>query len=110
MVSISDFEAAPNCSIEGECGPSMEMPSKFINHSTHGYGESSLLDLDFDNPNLDISAPDEGEWNSLTVLPSGLENGNPWEKTEEGCLRSSVVSPENSPTDALLPDLSQVRT
>jgi hypothetical protein len=88
----------------------MEMPSKFINHSIHGYGESSLLDLDFDNPNLDISAPDEGERNSLTVLPSGLENGNPWEKTEEGCLRPSVVSPETSPTDAMLPDLSQVRT
>ncbi|KAJ6972657.1 hypothetical protein NC653_033071 [Populus alba x Populus x berolinensis] len=28
MVSTSDFKAAPNCSIEGECGPSMEMPSK----------------------------------------------------------------------------------
>ncbi|XP_011039650.1 PREDICTED: NAC domain-containing protein 45-like isoform X2 [Populus euphratica] len=106
MVSISDFEAAPNCSIEGECGPTREMPSKFMNHSTHGYGDSSLLDLDSENPNLDISAPDEGERNSLTVLPSGLENGNPWEKTEEGCLLSSVVSPENSPPDAWLPDFS----
>ena len=70
MFSISDFEAAPNCSIDGDCGPSMEL------HRTHGYGESSLLDLDFDNPNLDILAPDEVERNSLTVLPLGLENGN----------------------------------
>ncbi|KAF9669152.1 hypothetical protein SADUNF_Sadunf14G0078300 [Salix dunnii] len=105
VVSISDPKAAPNCGIEGECESSMEMPSKFINHSTCGYGERiGILDLDFDNPNLDkeayISAPDEGERNSHTVMPSCLENGNPWEKTEEGCLRSSVVSPENIPTDA----------
>ncbi|KAG6748294.1 hypothetical protein POTOM_048211 [Populus tomentosa] len=45
MVSTSDFEAAPNCSIEGECGPSMEMPSKFINHSTHGFLSFHRLEL-----------------------------------------------------------------
>ncbi|KAG5231553.1 hypothetical protein OIU77_010553 [Salix suchowensis] len=113
MVSISDPEAAPNCIIEGERGSSMEMPSKFINHSTCGYGErSGILDLDFDDPNPDkeayIPAHDEGERNSPTAMPWCLENGNPWETTEEGCLRSSVVSPGNSPTDAWLPELSEL--
>ncbi|KAJ6675121.1 putative proteinC DOMAIN-CONTAINING PROTEIN 82-RELATED [Salix viminalis] len=95
MVSISDPEAAPNCIIEGERGSSMEMPSKFINHSTR-------------DKEAYIPAPDEGERNSPTAMHWCLENSNPWETTEEGCLRSSVVSTENSPTDAWLPELLEL--
>ena len=80
--------------LEGETGPSMEMPFQFPN---------CLLDFDFENQNIDketdISAPDEGERSSPTVMPLDLENRNPWGKIDMSTLE-----------DDSLPDFPQVRT
>ncbi|KAL9397129.1 hypothetical protein Peur_011382 [Populus x canadensis] len=99
--TASDFEDPLSpLQPEGETGPAMEMPFQFTN---------CLLASDFENQNIDketdISAPDEGERSSPTVMPLDfLENENPWGKTdmstlEEGGLCCLMASTENSPAD-----------
>ncbi|XP_024449899.1 uncharacterized protein LOC7494041 isoform X3 [Populus trichocarpa] len=102
---------------EGECGTSVVMPFKFINQSTYDESElSSLLASDFGNQNLDkeinLSAFDEGEWSSLTAIPSDFGNQNPSKKadisTHEEGYSSYLTAPfsENNLADVSLPDVS----
>jgi hypothetical protein len=101
---------------EGECGTSVVMPFKFINQSTYDESElSSLLASDFGNQNLDkeinLSAFDEGEWSSLTAIPSDFGNQNPSKKadisTHEEGYSSYLTAPfsENNLADVSLPDV-----
>ncbi|KAJ6955288.1 hypothetical protein NC652_006660 [Populus alba x Populus x berolinensis] len=101
----------------GECGPSVVMPFKFINQSTYDESElSSLLAPDFGNQNLDkeinLPAFDEGEWSSLTAIPSDFGNENPSKKadisTHEEGYSSYLTGPfsENNLADVSLPDVS----
>jgi hypothetical protein len=101
---------------EGECGTSVVMPFKFINQSTYDESElSSLLASDFGNQNLDkeinLSAFDEGEWSSLTAIPSDFGNQNPSKKadisTHEEGDSSYLTAPfsENNLADVSLPDV-----
>ncbi|XP_034905764.1 uncharacterized protein [Populus alba] len=101
----------------GECGPSVVMPFKFINQSTYDESElSSLLAPDFGNQNLDkeinLPAFDEGEWSSLTAIPSTFGNENPSKKadisTHEEGYSSYLTGPfsENNLADVSLPDVS----
>uniref|UniRef100_A0A6M2EAC2 NAC domain-containing protein n=1 Tax=Populus davidiana TaxID=266767 RepID=A0A6M2EAC2_9ROSI len=123
--SISTYESSlmashgfenknPPFPLGGECGTSVVMPFKFINQSTYDESEpSSLLAPDFGNQNLDkeinLPAFDEGEWSSLTAIPSDFGNENPSKKAdisthEEGYLTAPFS--ENNLADVSLPDVS----
>nr|XP_034908610.1 uncharacterized protein LOC118044446 [Populus alba] len=79
---------------EGETSPSMEMPFQFTN---------CLLDSACENQNIDketdISAPDEGERSSPTVMPLDFENRNPWGKIDMSTLEDDLLPefPQLSP-------------
>ncbi|CAK7348599.1 unnamed protein product [Dovyalis caffra] len=118
LLMASDFDDPLSpLQLEGECDPSLQMPSKLTSYSTYGTGASSiLLASDFEYQNQDketnIPASNEGGKSSLT-MPSDLENPNPQEKIdmstlEEASLHSSTVSPEYSPADASLPEFPEL--
>ncbi|CAK7348601.1 unnamed protein product [Dovyalis caffra] len=118
LLMASDFDDPLSpLQLEGECDPSLQMPSKLISHSTYGTGVSSILlasDFEYQNQDkeTDISASNEGERSSLT-MPSDLENPNPREKIdmstlEEASFDSSTVSTEYSRADASLPEFPEL--
>ncbi|KAG5251510.1 hypothetical protein OIU77_024981 [Salix suchowensis] len=99
---------------EGDRGPSVEIPSVFINQSTNDCEPRSLMASRFRNKDvddeIDISASDVGGWSCLTETPLDFVNQN--QKTdmstlEEGYSSTSTTSiSDNNLADAALPDES----
>ncbi|XP_011023421.1 PREDICTED: NAC domain-containing protein 86-like [Populus euphratica] len=98
---------------EGECGPSVVIPSVFINQSTNDSESRSQMASEFINQNADkeIDIPAFGERSSLTETPSDFLNQNPCKKTdmstfEEGYSSNSTTSiSDNNLGDGALPEV-----